>query len=192
MAKLSANIPKAEFPFTCKKMKIETVQIECLSLDPANARKHGSRNLDAIKASLRRFGQQKPIVVDSKNVVRAGNGTLQAAKALKWKEIKIVRSDLPPSELTAFAIADNRTAELAEWDCEILAVVLKKENASELGFDTGEMDAFARAAGESRAGPQLSLAEHFEVVVECEDESEQKDVFDRLNAEGYSCRLFTL
>ncbi|MGD0390349.1 MAG: ParB/Srx family N-terminal domain-containing protein, partial [Tepidisphaeraceae bacterium] len=101
-------------------MTVETVAINCLSADPANPRKHGQRNLDAIAASLRRFGQQKPIVVDSHGVVRAGNGQLAAAQLLGWTEIRVVRSDLPPTELTAFAIADNRTAELAEWDLETL------------------------------------------------------------------------
>ena len=55
-------------------MKTELVKIETLVFDPANARKHGEKNLAAIKSSLQRFGQQKPIVVDANGVVRAGNG----------------------------------------------------------------------------------------------------------------------
>src|SRR5438876_347960 len=102
-------------------MNLETVQISMLSEDPANARLHPTRNLDQIKASLRRFGQQKPIVVDATNTVRAGNGTLAAARALGWQTIQIVRSELAKTELTAYAIADNRSAELAEWDAEVLA-----------------------------------------------------------------------
>ena len=54
-------------------MNLESVPLSTLSFDPANLRKHGRRNLDAIKASLRRFGQQKPIVVDAKGIVLAGN-----------------------------------------------------------------------------------------------------------------------
>ena len=81
-------------------------------------------NIAAIAASLRRFGQQKPIVVDSSGVVRAGNGTLQAAMILGWDFIDAVESELQGSEATAYAIADNRTAELAEWDEEILAATL--------------------------------------------------------------------
>lgn len=100
---------------------IEWVSVDDLLLDPANARKHPERNLSAIRASLRRFGQQKPIVVDQDNVVRAGNGTLAAAKAEGWTEIAIVRSALTGSEATAYALVDNRTSELAEWDPEVLA-----------------------------------------------------------------------
>jgi len=105
-------------------VKVESVPIATLSQDPANARKHDDKNLEAIKASLRRFGQQKPIVVDSSNVVRAGNGTLAAAIALGWDSINVVQTDLQGSEATAYAIADNRTAELAEWDESVLAASL--------------------------------------------------------------------
>ena len=66
-------------------MNVQSRKIADLSEDPANARTHSERNIDAIVASLRRFGQQKPIVVDSNGVVRAGNGTLVAAKALPRK-----------------------------------------------------------------------------------------------------------
>jgi DNA modification methylase len=128
-------------------MKAEIVPIESLSFDPANVRKHPERNLATIKASLLRFGQQKPIVVDASGVVRAGNGTLAAAKALGWKEIAIVRSSLTGSDATAYAIADNRTAELAEWDDDALAqtlAALQIEDEALLeaaGFDASELQA---------------------------------------------------
>lgn len=126
-------------------MLTESVPLSGLHSDPANARLHSQRNIEAVKASLARFGQQKPIVVDKDNVVRAGNGTLEAAKALGWEEISIVRSDLIGPEMTAFAIADNRTAELAEWDYEILGQVLgalegdEEGRASELGWAEHEL-----------------------------------------------------
>ena len=106
-------------------MNIQTIPLTDLSLDPSNVRKHSRRNLDAIKASLRKFGQQKPIVVDAKGIVLAGNGTLTAAQELGWTEIQIVRTELAGVEATAFAIADNRTAELAEWEEDKLNAVLK-------------------------------------------------------------------
>jgi|HubBroStandDraft_1064217.scaffolds.fasta_scaffold453076_2 ParB-like chromosome segregation protein Spo0J len=173
-------------------MTIESVAIESLSADPANARKHGQRNLEAIAASLRRFGQQKPIVVDSHGVVRAGNGQLAAARALGWTHIRVVRSDLPATELTAFAITDNRTAELAEWDPEILAGLLADPELGDVGFTDEEMKRFADAAGEGEDSDRGDIQESFEVVAECRDEGQQKELYERLTAEGYSCRLFTL
>ena len=126
-------------------MDTKLVPIESLSLDPSNVRKHNDKNIAAIKASLKRFGQQKPIVVDGNLIVRAGNGTLQAAQELGWDEISVIQSGLAPSELTAFAIADNRTAELAEWDMDGLAQQLKaldEEGISydELGFEFPDDD----------------------------------------------------
>jgi DNA modification methylase len=105
-------------------MKIIKRNINELSQDPANARKHDERNIESIVASLRRFGQQKPIVIDSSGVVRAGNGTLEAARQLGWESIECVETSLKSSDAISYAIADNRTAELAEWDDEVLAAQL--------------------------------------------------------------------
>ena len=128
-------------------MKTETVAIDSISLDPANVRRHPDRNIQTIVASLKRFGQQKPIVVDADGIVRAGNGTLMAAKALGWPEVTIVRTALKGAEATAYAIADNRTAELAEWDDDALAQTLAalqiedEELAKATGFDDADIDA---------------------------------------------------
>jgi len=105
-------------------MAVETVPVDSLHLDPANVRKHDERNIDSIRASLSRFGQQHPIIVSPEGVVIAGNGRLQAMRSLGWKECRVVRTDLKGPEAVAFAIADNRTAELAEWDDDALAQTL--------------------------------------------------------------------
>jgi len=123
-------------------MKIETVKTKELTLDPNNARVHSEKSIEAVAESLRVFGLQKPIVVDSENRVVAGNGTLQAALSLGWESISVVRvpKDWSEEMITAFAIADNRTAELSEWNKEILAEQLldleEEEFALEwLGFE---------------------------------------------------------
>lgn len=108
--------------------------------DPRNARRHGQRNLEAVTESLRRFGLQKPIVVDANGVVLAGNATLQAAKALGWTEIAVMRSQLTGAEAAAFAVADNRTAELAEWDSAVLDELAKEVDLSAF-FTDGELAA---------------------------------------------------
>lgn len=126
-------------------MILESVPLATLHADPANVRRHPERNLDAIKASLARFGQQKPIVVDASGIVRAGNGTLEAARALGWNEVAIVRTPLKGSEATAYAIADNRTADLAEWDDVSLAETLRALQSEDfdlnaVGFTDEEVD----------------------------------------------------
>lgn len=120
------------------KLEIENVQIDSLTFDPTNARKHDAKNLDAIAGSLKLFGQRKPIVVTPDNVVVAGNGTLQAAKNLGWTEITIARTPRGWTweQIKAFALADNRTAELAEWDSAVLADQLLELDA--VGWDLAE------------------------------------------------------
>ena len=104
-------------------MELTRRLISDLTLDPNNARTHSQKNLDAIKASLLKFGQRKPIVINAKGVVLAGNGTVEAAKALGWDQIDVATTPADWDEATAraYALADNRTAELAEWDENVLA-----------------------------------------------------------------------
>jgi len=126
-----------------KQIEHLSVPIADLTPDPANARKHGQKNLDAIKASLHKFGQRKPIVVQSEGmIVRAGNGTLEAAKALGWTHLAAVVIDEDNATAAQFAIADNRTGELAEWDDETLASLLDgmdDETRNSLAFDEKDM-----------------------------------------------------
>lgn len=107
-------------------LRIVKVNIDSLKLDPDNARKHSDKNIDSIVGSLKKFGQRKPIVVTGANIVIAGNGTLQAAKKLGWSQIVV--SYVPPDwsfeQARAYALADNRTAELGEWDNDKLAMQL--------------------------------------------------------------------
>ena len=121
-----------------------TVKICDLHADPANARKHGAKNLDAIKASLHKFGQRKPIIVQRDGmIVRAGNGTMEAAKALGWTELAAVIFDEDNATASQYAIADNRSAELAEWDDKTLASLLDgmdEQSKDLLGFEQQDID----------------------------------------------------
>jgi ParB-like chromosome segregation protein Spo0J len=177
-------------------MNLLTLPIQDLLADPSNARRHPQRNLDALKASLKRFGQQKPLVIDSNNIVRAGNGTLAAARALGWTELKCIRSDLPLTELSAYAVADNRTAELAEWDPDALGAALEglsPDDLKSLAFDDpAELAKLLDQPIDTPEADDLSIADQFEVVVTCRDEEHQKEVFDRLTADGETCRVLTI
>ena len=119
-------------------MEVFEVSIDGLIPDPNNARTHDDKNLSAIKGSLAKFKQQTPIVIDSNNVVLKGNGTVEAAKLLGWKSIKAVKSDLTTNvDKTAYALADNRSSELADWDDDILGKVLQA--LYEDGFEIGDI-----------------------------------------------------
>lgn len=105
-----------------KDLAAVSVDINTITQDPANARVHSKQQLEYIAASLERFGQQKPLVINESNVIIAGNGTHLAAKdILGWKTISVVVSNLPPEEARAFGIADNQLATQSDWDLEILS-----------------------------------------------------------------------
>jgi DNA modification methylase len=116
-------------------MKIERIAITKLIPDPTNARTHDEKNLSAIEGSLKEFGQRKPIVITQDNIIAAGNGTVEAAKRLGWTEMDVVRvpADWDADRIKAYALADNRTAELADWNPEVMAAQLL--DLQEAGFD---------------------------------------------------------
>jgi site-specific DNA-methyltransferase (adenine-specific) len=177
-------------------LRIETIKISSLTPDPTNARRHDSRNLESIKGSLKLFGQRKPIVVTGANVIVAGNGTVEAAKDLGWSEILIVRTpiDWTPEQVKAYALADNRTAELAEWDAKILADQLVELDAvgwdvAEFGFDPinpptnledDEPLSFDDVESKVKLGELWQLGDH---RLLCGDSTDEKSISYLMNGE---------
>lgn len=122
------------------------IAITDLNEDPNNARTHDADNMSAVRKSLAAFGQRLPIVVQKKGmIVRAGNARLAAAKQLGWTQIAALVLSDNDTEAIAYALADNRTAELSWFDSEALANVLRAvmESADHLigatGFDIDEV-----------------------------------------------------
>jgi DNA modification methylase len=148
-------------------MQLKTVPIDSISQDPANLRRHGERNLDSIVASLRKFGQQHPIVIDVNGTILSGNGRYEAAKRLGWTEISVVTSALKGSDATAYAIADNRTAELAEWDSTALAETLRALQSEDYeieaaGYNDDEINKLIEGLGDDLIGSGKEQSEIIE------------------------------
>ena len=129
--------------------------------DPSNARLHNEQNINAIKSSLQKFGQRKPVVLNKQSgIVLAGNGTLTAARALGWEYLATVIVDDDPATATGFAIADNRTAELATWDDEVLAELLESiddDLSADLLFEAGELEELVAPSQEYKSLRALDL-----------------------------------
>ena len=109
------------------------IAIETLSQDPQNLRLHDKRSIQAVTNSLDRFGQRVPIVIRN-GIVIAGNARLQAAIDLGWDQIAVVNAD-DDDDATAklFAITDNRTADLSEFDTASLADAMASLDVDDLG-----------------------------------------------------------
>lgn len=126
-------------------LSIRRVALDALHLDPSNAREHGDRNLETIRASLTRFGQAEPLVVHKgTGRVIGGNGRLVAMRDLGWTECDVVELDSDEVTATALGIALNRTAELADWDMPTLGSLLESLRAEDaldgVGYSESELD----------------------------------------------------
>lgn len=139
-----------DLSYISKPLRPLAVPISSISEDPGNLRIHSDRNISAIAASLRRFGQQKPLIVSEDGTTVAGAGTLRAARSLGWTHIAVVRTALKGSERVAFGVADNRVGDEAigsTWDAAALASTLEAlkveddELAEATGFSTDEIAA---------------------------------------------------
>ncbi len=114
-------------------MRIETVPIEKIIPYARNPRRN-EHAVAKVAGSIKEFGWQQPIVVDTDYVVIAGHTRLLAAQQLGMKEIPIkIADDLTPAQIKAYRIADNRTHEEAEWIDELLAIELNE--IRDLGYD---------------------------------------------------------
>jgi len=142
---------------------VETRAVEDLKMNPRNARTHGARQVQQIEASIREFGWIVPIVVDEESEVLAGHGRLQAALILGLTAVPTIQvKHLKGERKRAFMLADNRLAELAGWDEELLKVELQE--LSELavdfnfeitGFDTVDLDRLEAPAPAKAAKPEV-------------------------------------
>ena len=115
------------------------VPIDDLHLDPANARTNHA--LERIAASLKAYGQRKPIIANrmQEGKIEAGNGTWLAAKKLGWTWIAVVFVDDDPATAAAYGIADNRLNELSAWDLDALGALIPTVDDLFIGFTEAEI-----------------------------------------------------
>jgi len=196
--------PKPEpLDYIVESLRPLAVPIDQIKLDPRNARTHDEDNLAAVEYSLGRYGQRKPIIVNRRNSeIEAGNATLLGAQRRGWTHIAVVWVDDDPGTQTGYALADNRTAELADWDDLLLAeLVAELEEQDKAGrqdlLESLRWEEFLAEAeddepAEGGGGDAETVPSSYEVVVKCDGENQQRELFDQLKSEGWECRLLTL
>ena len=160
--------------------------------------KNPRKNAEAVKyvkASIEKFGFKQPIIVDSNRVIIAGHTRLEAAKSLGMAEVPcIVADDLTDAQVKALRLADNKVAEFSEWEMNLLGEELGELaeisdiDMSDFGFD----DFDDNLEMDDEEEKSVNLSETFQIIVECENEIEQQEIFEKLSGEGYKCRLSTL
>ena len=139
-------------------LQIAYLPLERLRPSPNNARTHSNKQLKQIVRSIERFGFVNPVLISDDFEIIAGHGRVEAAKLLRLKKVPTVRlSNLSPAERRAYVITDNRLAELAGWDRELLAselealLELQFDDIELTGFSLGELDFMLDEAVEKKA-----------------------------------------
>lgn len=129
------------------------VPVGAITVDPGNTNIHEAPSINAIRGSLRRFGQVKPIVIRPDYVIVAGNGTWEAAVAEGWGEVWVTNSGLAGLDAVAYGIADNRTAEHSKRDDDAIEKYLRQMAAEGspldgMGYDDTDLAAILAATQE--------------------------------------------
>ncbi len=153
---------------TSANREITLVALDRLKPYKTNARTHSNKQIAKIAASIRRFGFNSPVLIDDKGEIIAGHGRVAAAKRLGLAAVPTLRlSHLSPTEKRAYILADNKLAEKAGWDREMLAIELQglidlDFEVDLTGFEIPEIDVILEDADAAKAdenGPEDQFPE---------------------------------
>jgi hypothetical protein len=158
----STTTPPADRALTWTKdlaLAIEYRPLESLKPAPRNARTHSKKQIQKIAASIREFGFINPILVDEDDRIVAGHGRLEAARQLGLARVPTIElAHLTEAQRRAYIIADNRLAELAGWDTELLALELKELSGIDLDFEVEIAPTSCRASTPPTSAPSSKAA----------------------------------
>tara|TARA_B100000214_G_scaffold362500_1_gene326999 strand:+ start:120 stop:725 length:606 start_codon:yes stop_codon:yes gene_type:complete len=171
--------------------KIELWNLERLIPYEKNAREHSVEQVAQIAASIVEFGFLNPILVDSNDGIVAGHGRLSAAKELALDVVPVVVLDhLTENQKKAYVLVDNKLAENATWNEDLLAEEIIKLNLQDfdlniLGWSDEELEALQQDGWASDIDDPASDGEHMDaikarIVVELDAENKDK-VIDAIN-----------
>lgn len=119
-------------------MIVHNIAIDEIKIYENNPRKN-DQAVEGVKKSIKEFGFKVPMIITSDKVIIAGHTRLKAAQQLGYKEVPcVIADDLTEDQIRAFRIADNKTAETAKWDFELLKAELEGLEDMFTGFDEAE------------------------------------------------------
>lgn len=159
-----------------------------------NNPRNNDEAIEPVSNSIKTFGFKVPIVIDTNNVIIAGHTRYKAANKLGLEKVPcIVADDLTEDQVNAFRLADNKVGEIATWDLELLDFEL--ENIIDIDMSLFDFDMnIEEEPVEPKERTDLSgeVGETYEVIIECESEEEQEQIYYRLIEEGMKCRTLIL
>lgn len=169
-----------------EKLEIEYIKVDDLIPYDKNPRKN-DKAVPMVVKSIEQFGFKVPIVVDENNVIVCGHTRHKAAKKIGMTDVPCIRAtDLTPEQIRAFRIADNKVAEMAEWDQDFLLEeidALPEFDFSEFGFEEEEMKEtkeLDETYTQKVVRPQYEITGDKPSVGEMYDGSKTKDLIARI------------
>lgn len=157
---------------------IEIVMRKIGELKPyENNPRHNDMAVDAVAASIQQFGFKNPVIIDKDGVIVAGHTRYKAAKKLEITDIPCISADdLSEEQIKAFRLADNKTAELAEWDEDLLGKEMQEIiniDMSQFGFSIGE-DELGEEMQDDKYTLKVKIPQ-YEITGECPEISDMLD-----------------
>lgn len=148
-------------------LQIEYRELDSLIPYAKNARTHSEEQVLKIAGSIKAFGWTNPILVDGENGVIAGHGRIAAARKLGMSMVPVIElAGMSENDRRAYIITDNRTAELAGWDSQMLALELGDLAALDFdieltGFTLGDLDLMTNGDGEAGESGDDGISEKY-------------------------------
>ena len=172
-----------------------------------NARIHSSKQIKQIMEAIKAFGFTNPLLIDDENILIAGHGRLEAVKQLNIIDFKdnplkelpaIIITGLSEADKKALIIADNKIAENASWDYDLLQAEFQELEAINydldlMGFDNLDeiMGADIDVEQETKEIKEVEINQKYELLIKCKDESELEQAYNENIEKGYECKVLT-
>ena len=176
-------------------MNITNIPISELKEYESNPRLINDDAIEKVATSIKEFGFKVPIIVDEDNVIVAGHTRKLAAQLIGMDEVPvIIADDLTEEQIKAFRLADNKVSEFSEWDFDKLEEEINSIESGFTGFTAEDIEKMFGVDDGEESFDDVGgdLEKTMEVIIECEDEQTQQELYERMIEEGYSCRVLTL
>lgn len=176
-------------------MNVTNMKISELKEYESNPRLISNEAVDKVAESIKEFGFKVPIIIDENNVIVAGHTRKLAAESIGMEEVPVtVADDLTEDQIKAFRLADNKVSEFSEWDFEKLEEEINSIENEFTGFSAEDIKKMFDDDEEEESFDDVGddLEKTMEVIIECDDEKTQQELYERLTEEGYTCRVLTL
>lgn len=172
-----------------------------------NARIHSSKQIKQIMEAIKAFGFTNPLLIDDENNLIAGHGRLEAVKQLNIIDFKdnplkelpaIIITGLSEADKKALIIADNKIAENASWDYDLLQAEFQELEAINYDLDLLAFDNVDEILGadidveqETKEIKEVEINQKYELLIKCKNESELEQAYNENIEKGYECKVLT-